>query len=299
MTTSIWTTNISMANTASLRAWGSELNSQFVSVGLVQTADTGQVNWSTVNLPIGNTLIGYEIWRFNDAMQASYPIYIRLAYYTAATVTNSYIATIQIGTSTDGAGNLTGYTTTAVTFSRQAVGSAGNAFASTTLPYASYLCCTAGFLGLVHKQDCLGTALPATSAFIVQRTVDASGAPNGEGVMVIYNNQTSGGIPASATCLSFVYSGAIFGGNNSFTWIPFNVTSSLYSGGAQVFKSYGLFPRMRTMFGFGSCLIAEYGRGTQFQATLVGTTPRNYICVGANFFATTSSAANYNFMLWE
>jgi hypothetical protein len=40
---------------------------QIAAMGLVQTSDTGQINWVTVARPALNTIAGYEIWRFNDA----------------------------------------------------------------------------------------------------------------------------------------------------------------------------------------------------------------------------------------
>jgi hypothetical protein len=66
---------------ALFRAWGANLNSQMAAAGLVQTSDGTQINWGTVTTPlVGSVVQGYEIWRFNDAFQASAPVYLKFEY---------------------------------------------------------------------------------------------------------------------------------------------------------------------------------------------------------------------------
>jgi hypothetical protein len=63
------------------RSWGSGLSAQLAAIGLVKTSDTGQIDWTTVLKPTSSGQIrGFEIWRFNDALQATKPVFIRLDY---------------------------------------------------------------------------------------------------------------------------------------------------------------------------------------------------------------------------
>lgn len=82
---------------------------------LTKTADTGQINWPTVTW-VGhndNTVVGYEIYRFNDSLQSSAPLFIKIEYGTGNALDNSNAGRlislwITIGKGSDGTGNLTG-----------------------------------------------------------------------------------------------------------------------------------------------------------------------------------------------
>ena len=102
-------TSLAFINTDGLRATGPAVSNAIQNVGLVKTSDTGQVNWSTVNAPgSANTAAGYEIFRFNDSLQASKPIFIKLEHGTGSGGPGLYALFITIGTGSDGAGNITG-----------------------------------------------------------------------------------------------------------------------------------------------------------------------------------------------
>src|SRR4051812_43985318 len=73
------TLTIPFGSDALFRSWGSGLSAQFAAMGLVKTADTGQIDWSTITTPVASSQkMGYEIWRFNDALQATKPVFIRI-----------------------------------------------------------------------------------------------------------------------------------------------------------------------------------------------------------------------------
>ncbi len=94
---------------AAFRAWGGGISAAIAGLGLVQTADTGQINWTTVNKPAGvSTWTGYEIWRFADALQATVPIYFKLEYGSGASNASFPAMRITVGTGSDGAGTITG-----------------------------------------------------------------------------------------------------------------------------------------------------------------------------------------------
>ena len=93
---------------ANFRLWGSGLSDAIQAVGLVKTSDTGQINWLTVTRPTtANTMQGYEIFRFNDSLQGTAPIFIKLEYGSGnyGVATPAYKTTV--GKGTDGAGNIT------------------------------------------------------------------------------------------------------------------------------------------------------------------------------------------------
>lgn len=87
---------------ANFRAWGSNLSSQMTAAGLVKTSDGVQINWSTVTTPAtGSTMQGYEIWRFDDALQSAAPVYFKIEYGAAATnVVPCIVVTVGVGVQT-------------------------------------------------------------------------------------------------------------------------------------------------------------------------------------------------------
>lgn len=92
---------------AGFRAWGSKIAKALAEVGLIQTADSGQINWTTVTTPAVNaTYAGYEIWRFNDSAQSGQPIYMKVEYGRAAAASRPSIR-MTYGRGSDGAGTLT------------------------------------------------------------------------------------------------------------------------------------------------------------------------------------------------
>jgi len=98
---------------AKFRAWVLACITALTDVGLVQTADTGQIDPATVSAPPSSgSKQGYAIFRFNDALQATLPIFIRLDFGTvfkSGTDTRPTLW-VTVGTSTNGSGTLGGQT---------------------------------------------------------------------------------------------------------------------------------------------------------------------------------------------
>lgn len=92
---------------AGFRAWAQKIHDGLAAVGLAQTADTGQINLSTVNTPGSDfAFAGYEIWRFDDSDQAAEPVYLKLEYGRADSASRGTLK-LTVGTGSDGSGSLT------------------------------------------------------------------------------------------------------------------------------------------------------------------------------------------------
>jgi len=93
---------------ANFRLWGLALRAALLAVNWIRTADTGQIDWTTVLAPVANyTFQGYEIWRMNDALQGTTPLFMKLEYGSDNNAARPALR-VSFASSTDGAGNLTG-----------------------------------------------------------------------------------------------------------------------------------------------------------------------------------------------
>lgn len=99
------TTVPSNNNDANFRSWIGFINTMMTTAGWVQTADTGQINFTTVTAPgAADTKQGYALYRMDDALQSTYPIIIKFGFGSGST-TNAPGLWFMVGTYTDGAGN--------------------------------------------------------------------------------------------------------------------------------------------------------------------------------------------------
>lgn len=97
------------ATDAQFRAWGKAISDSLQAVGIVKTADSGQIDWDTVAAPTAtSTQMGYEIYRFNDTIQSTAPVFIKLAFGSGGNGATYPALWISIGTGSDGSGTLTG-----------------------------------------------------------------------------------------------------------------------------------------------------------------------------------------------
>lgn len=95
------------ATDAQYRASISFIHGALTGGGWVQTADAGQVNFATQVKPAANnTKAGFAVYRMNDALQATAPVFMRLDFGNAGNGSLGLWPTI--GTGSDGAGGITG-----------------------------------------------------------------------------------------------------------------------------------------------------------------------------------------------
>lgn len=279
MTTKTWMGACLSSNTAAFQAWGSAISTSFTDVGLTKTADTGQIDWSTIVYSAATTL-GYEIWRFNDALQATAPIFFKITYGVTGSL--PYV-TVSVGQGSNGAGVLTGLVAPVNTV-HTANTDSGNA-------YPSYVCYNPamGFLGVSAYMYNIYSGI----VFMIARSCDDDGVPNADGYTFYYRNQSY--------MVSYIVNTAMSGGVN-YALVPGNISSGAVDGEIQVFKHYTAMPKIRSTPQLLTYLFAEIGALSQFAATPFGVTPHNYLALGKFTDSGWASGSNLNHalaMLWE
>lgn len=102
------TTSWDITDDASARALAQAIHDALVGVGLVQTADTGQLDLSGggPSYPGSEGDWGYRVYRFDDAEQATNPIFIRITFRRGDSMDEFRLA-MQVGKGTNGSGSLT------------------------------------------------------------------------------------------------------------------------------------------------------------------------------------------------
>lgn len=144
---------------ANFKSWAQAI-STFLgsSAGWLQSSDTGQVNWSTISTPPGTGVYVYEMWQPNDGLTN---FYMKVEYGNLGS--NTPVMRISVGTGTNGAGGLTGYTMGG--YATQNTGSSGN-----TNPYTSRLSGSPGrFVAYLWENG------PFSIIFSVERSLNSSG----------------------------------------------------------------------------------------------------------------------------
>lgn len=99
-----------IVNQAGWIAWCQAVSGALDTIGLTKVADTGAVMaWTTQTKPAASgSQPFFEIRRLSNPQTGAPPVYIRLNYGTSSSSSSYPALTIQTGTGTDGAGNLTG-----------------------------------------------------------------------------------------------------------------------------------------------------------------------------------------------
>lgn len=176
MATQIISTTFPLSSDARFRAWGLGLSDAFAAMGLVKTADAGQIDWGTVIKPVATqTVAGFEIWRFADSLQATAPVYLKIEYGTGSNASAPSLW-VTVGVGTNGAGTLVGPATTTT----RAYHSVAMGEGSIGLTYISGA--TNRLVFFAH----LGTAATTNTSMVlgIERTKDDTGADTAEGVLV-------------------------------------------------------------------------------------------------------------------
>ena len=189
------------ASNEEFRAWAQAIHDALIAVGMVQTADTGQVDLTTVNKPgTANNSAGYRIYRFSDALQATAPVFIKIEFGTGADASRPSLWTT-VGNNTNGAGTLTGQVSTRVQSAPSATPATG-------------LCRFSGATNRLMMNLYFAEANGRSMILCVERSHDANGDDNGTAALILQST-TVGGARTSSLPLA---GGALFTTTNKYIY---------------------------------------------------------------------------------
>lgn len=176
VTTYSWMSAPTQGTDVDFRKWCQGIHDALVATGWAQTSDTGQVDLATVSRPTTAAQVaGYEVWRLNDALQATAPVFLKIEYMKGGSTVNNVALGITVAQATNGSGTLSSFLfTRSVTFtSTSALGSATE--------YASYASGDGSSFCLVLWPG-LNTAICV--ALTIERSRNVSGDATGDAVLI-------------------------------------------------------------------------------------------------------------------
>lgn len=263
--TAAYNDNSTLAN---FKAWAQWISDSLAASGLVRTADTGQIDWATVAAPSGaSQSMGYDIFRFADAHQATRPIFIKIEYGSAAAAARPSIW-ITLGTGSDGAGNITG-----VFQARLQIQTTAN---QTVTLHQCYIGAGADHIGIAMFTS---SALTTTAfMFVLERQVNVDGTTNTDGFVSVTLSTTS------ITPRTYRSDGTTFsdgGAGGSGLNIPSpNAATAVRGVDIGVFPMFPTNPELlNPVYGIVGYIVADIATGTSFSATIYGAA-HQYIALG-------------------
>lgn len=205
MASLIFGARLSNASDALFRAWGSAVSTALGQM-LTRVTQTGEINWATVNTTAGaNTFQGFEVYRLNDSLQSTAPLFFKFEYGSGAASAIPAIR-LTIGKSVDGSGVIGGVLQSAI-----------NVLSSNSSASASSNCYISNGDG---------------SGFVFSMQPDISNTIGG--FCCVERSRNQQGQPTSnALMLSFQTYGTSAGHNNRF--IAYDIETTLAADGAGLF----------------------------------------------------------------
>lgn len=278
MATSSTTVDMSGFTTdAKFRTWGTAVQAAVVASGLTVTADTGQINWTTVlRATAANTKQGYEIYRFNDSLQSSAPIYLRLDYGSGANASGQNANLwITAGTGTDGAGNITG------TYFPVQPGTTTSANASTnttTAIRAAYSTSAGSAFIDAGANQATGVNVSA-GTWVIQRTCDSNGTPTVAGLAI---SRLCGVASSSNTQWPISFNPyTVFASRNVAVGALTSTATSVSGGGViELYRNWVTCPTPTGTLGSFGYSNVDIAANTVFAAAPFGVTNHNYLALG-------------------
>lgn len=183
MPTAQATLNNSMSSDAALQAYVATFRATMLAAGVVRVPDnvvTGQIDPNTVVRPAVTGLAGFEIYQFNDGLQTTKPIYLRVNYYVVVGGTAVAYHQFTVGTSVSSTGVLGGQLSSAgLTYNAQAV--------SQTLTVNA----SADRLWMMWGSLITPSSNNASWRVVLDRTRDENGVTTGDGYVWMVGNATS------------------------------------------------------------------------------------------------------------
>ena len=167
---------------AEFQAWVTAISSGFQAL-FTKVTQSGEINLATVLKPAGaNTSQGFEVYRFNDSLQATAPIFFKIEYGSSSTaVTPSCWLTV--GKGADGSGTIT-----SVLLARQLV---FYLYSNSASFYNSYIGSGDGSCLIFSLFPSAPGISGQGSYCVVERSRDGSGNPTAAGVFWQYSGQSN------------------------------------------------------------------------------------------------------------
>lgn len=224
------------------KQWAKAISDFFTTCGWSKSSDTGQVNWSTISTVPSNSITrDYEIWQPGDGLQT---LYLKVQYGTDSGSANTAPQlAFSVGTSTNGAGTLTGFVT-----STQIIPNQNVVVTNTVIQYQCYFSGDSGRMALMlwvdDPQSSSGYTAPVF--FAIQRSLNSSGTPYGTSTTG-YVTLLTVGENSSNNQQSLVFNvglSNVVGSNTLICLKRYGQTSDLFAGGipiSPVFPDVGYF----------------------------------------------------------
>lgn len=267
--------------------------------GWTQTDDSGQIDWDMVPTRVSGAPSGYEIYKLNDSLADTCPIFLKLEFGTSSYNNSVPQIWFTIGRGSDGSGTILG-----VVHSRTSLFDKYRSISSTTQSYMSAACAVDGAMWFCWKL----TSRESSNnrgffCLAILRTVDDTGMPTDEGI-VVYRDSGDANTSLSANCMSINLHNGFSRSNPmgnyygaGYTFNPYMMGSTIYAGDpptVQVTRHFCVMPHPRplehilstpdtTLIPLGATFDAEVLSGE-----------RTFICVGNAF-----SAYDYICLIWE
>lgn len=291
MTTHSLSAVINQTTDEGFRAWYEIVRDGLVAVGWTQTADTGQLDPVTMIRPAVNTAAGYEIWQSPDGSL------IAKLEPGCGSNTSTPQMWMTFGKSTNGAGTLTGQTSTRNTVF------IGTTPTSTSTAFTTYFSGSNDHLGVIFWAFSTASGSRHQGFILAGKTVDADGVATTIGFGVARQSSLSGAM--SFQSVRSDAPAATLAESNFFSLVPGNVTASLTAtDNNQVYLWMMNVPDVLPFLWAGTVLKTELPFGTSISTNLVGQLPRTYMCcstaLGELNLSPANSSSSYGFaILWE
>ena len=308
MSCAIWTPPpVGVNNTAILQAWITNFHNKMIEIGLVQAADTGQINPATIEAHTGGVSgqsysFGFLLYSFDDDLQATHPVHVKFNFYSKgiSPFKLPMVFCNLIAGNTNGAG-LPGPGALASSALGISVSSgASSQFGGRNDTGVSHACFSRdrGFFGISFAPGNYGgyTYSPTPTVFnyapicvMVSRSLNSAGEPTGDCVemftpYVNSNSTTSfnadlmfGGLASTPYQVTLSHSG--FTAVNIYPFVDPDLPKSL-GGTVQLIRAYTRYPAISPSYNVLAYPRTLMGRGQEFTALSGGVDPVNFVCLG-------------------
>lgn len=183
------------ASDAEWRAWITEIQSAILASGfLIAASDTGQIDLATATRPAINSLGGFKMYKANDSLHATKPLFIKVE-FGCGSATNRGKISITQSTATNGAGTQTGLVSSTSALMAATVDGSGVARVAGGGNAAS--------MWFFHS-DGSGASSQGCMLYISRSILRTTGAPTGDFAVVIFASSFTGFFGTTSFYLDWV-----------------------------------------------------------------------------------------------